>query len=140
MAKRRIFFALKRTHQDETLINLTPLIDVVFVVLVAFILIAPLLEVDNVDLAQATESSKNDISSKSKIIIHVREDNSIWINNRVVSDSELLPLLRQSKKEHPGFIPQLFHDQKATFGTYQKVKGAIEKAGFETMDVILKGH
>ena len=44
---------------EEPLINLTPLIDVVFVVLIAFMLIAPVLEIDKVDLAvSGTEKKK----------------------------------------------------------------------------------
>ena len=139
MRKRKIFGG-SRHALDESLINLTPLIDVVFVVLVAFILIAPLLEVDKIELAMATELSQKDISKKSKVVIYVREDNSVWVNNRVVTDVELLAVLRQAKKDYPGVPPQLFHDKKAFFGTYQKVKDATEKAGFLSLDVILQGH
>jgi biopolymer transport protein ExbD len=137
MARRR--FHAGRNTSEENLINLTPLIDVVFVVLIAFILVAPLLEVDHVDLAPATQSSQNEISKKSLVSIYVREDNSIWVNNRLVSDAELLSALREMNKKYPRFVPQLYHDNKATFGTFQKVKGALERAGFEKMDVILKG-
>lgn len=139
MSKRRIF-KVKRQTLDESLINLTPLIDVVFVVLIAFILIAPLVEVDNIELANSTESSESDLSKKSRISIYVREDNSIWLNNKLVTDVELISELKQMKTQYPGFTPQLFHDKKATFGTYQKVKGAAEKAGFQALDVILKGN
>lgn len=139
MSKRRRF-SFKKHTLDESFINLTPLIDVVFVVLIAFILIAPLLDVDNIELASSSDSSKADLSKKSKIAIFVRQDDSIWMNKRPVSDEELVPLLRQMKKENPGCIPQLYHDKKGTFGTYQKIKGASEKAGFQSLDVILKGN
>lgn len=139
MAKRRRF-SFKNHTLDESLINLTPLIDVVFVVLIAFILIAPLIDVDNIDLAASTESSKSDLSRKSKIAIYVRPDDSIWVNKRAVTDEELVPFLSRLKNENPGCTPQLYHDKKATFGTYQKIKGASERAGFQSLDVILKGN
>ena len=139
MPKRRRF-NIKKQALDESLINLTPLIDVVFVVLIAFILIAPMVEVDNIDLASSTESSQSDLSQKSRIAIYVREDDSIWLNSRPVTEAELISELRQMKSMYPEFSPQLFHDRKATFGTYQKVKGAAEKAGFQTLDVILRGN
>lgn len=138
--RRRNFFSSNNDDENESLINLTPLIDVVFVVLVAFILIAPLLEMDKIELANASESSQQEVSKKSKIMIYVREDDSIWVNNRLVTDIELLAILRQSKKDYPTFAPQLYHDKKACFGTYQKVKIASEKAGFSSLDLILKGH
>ena len=42
------------------------------------------------------------------------------------------------KKNHPREIPRVFQDKNATFGTYQTVKNAVEAAGFEEMDIILK--
>ena len=45
------------SDDEEPLINLTPLIDVVFVVLIMFIVIAPMLEVERVELASAGESA-----------------------------------------------------------------------------------
>ena len=77
---RKLFLKRKKTL-DESLINLTPLIDVVFVVLIAFIIIAPLLEIDRVELVKVKKKSSFLSSEKDKISIYVRKDNSIWINN-----------------------------------------------------------
>ena len=38
----------------------------------------------------------------------------------------------------PEARPQVFHDKKAEFGTYQAVKNAAEEAGFSHIDIILK--
>ena len=123
---------------DEGLINLTPLIDVVFVVLVTFILVAPLLEIEQVDLSPSTVITDKNLSNKTRICIYVREDNSIWVNKRNISLMDLTDYLKEMKGKFPMHIPQLYHDKAATFGTYQSVKGCMEKAGFSQMDVILK--
>lgn len=126
---------------DEGSVNLTPLIDVVFVVLIMFIIVAPMLEVDRIELAQAAQKEKQEfapIQESSPITLHVREDNSIWLNKICVSKEELLPLLKRAKQQNPGRIPQLFHDKKAQFGTYQTVKNSLEAAGFEQLDLILE--
>lgn len=44
----------KSSALEEPAVNLTPLIDVVFVILIGFIIIAPLLEIDRIDLAEAS--------------------------------------------------------------------------------------
>ncbi|MBU6149796.1 MAG: biopolymer transporter ExbD, partial [Verrucomicrobia bacterium] len=72
------------------------------------------------------------------IAIHVREDNSIWIRSKKITSEQLFPLLKQEKISKPSQTPQLFHDKKAQFGTYQAVKNAVEMAGFEQLDVILQ--
>lgn len=122
---------------EENLINLTPLIDVVFVVLIAFILIAPMLELDHVDLA--TSSNKSVASaSKSPISIYLKKDNSLWLDNRCLSEIELRKELLEKKNRYPEVIPQLFPDEKASFGSYQIAKDVLEECGFRQMDVILK--
>jgi len=122
---------------DENLINLTPLIDVVFVVLISFILIAPLLEVDHINLAQGSTKSDKNIEQTS-IILKVKEDNSILINNRLVTLLELKDILKEKKRLNPNQNPQLYHDKKATFGSYQSIKNLVELSGFEKLDVVLQ--
>lgn len=140
MRKNRLS-VLKSDSSEESPINLTPLIDVVFVVLIMFIIIAPMLELDRVQLASSTQRDTKEmavVQENSPVAIHVHEDNSIWLNNRIVSEKELLQLLKQAKQMYPQKTPQLFHDKKAQFGTYQTVKNAVEAAGFEQLDVILQ--
>lgn len=133
--------ALKDNSSDENHLNLTPLIDVVFVVLIMFIIIAPMLELDRVQLATAAHRDTKEmavVQENSPVAIHVHEDNSIWFLNRAVTEKELIRLLKEAKKAYPQKVPQLFHDKKAQFGTYQTVKNAVEIAGFEQLDVILQ--
>jgi biopolymer transport protein ExbD len=130
----------RSSSSEEPIVNLTPLIDVVFVILFTFIVVAPLLEVDEVQLAGAgSAKSKHTTPEKhSPVAIHVFGDDSIAYNQEKCSLSQLEMKLRGAKRKYPGVRPQLFHDKKATFGTYQGVKNAVESAGFSELDVILK--
>jgi biopolymer transport protein ExbD len=133
----------KRTvpaEHEEATINLTPLIDVVFVVLIIFILIAPMLELDRVELASAAATpNKHSANAESNTLtIHVHSDNTIWFHGKCVTAEQLTDLLKTARRQGNHRIPQLFQDKKACFGTYQNVKNAIEMAGFEQVDVILK--
>lgn len=131
----------RESHLEEATINLTPLIDVVFVVLIIFILIAPMLELDRVELAQAApgmHKERTEAPEKGEIMIHVHKDNTIWLNGRCVKEPELVSYLKEMHTMNPKKIPQLFHDKKAFFETYQIVKNAVEMAGFEQLDIILK--
>jgi biopolymer transport protein ExbD len=130
----------KKRFFEEPAVNLTPLIDVVFVILIMFILVAPLLELDRIELAKAPnkqESNKIETHENSPINIHVQENNLILLNKEQISINDLNVLLKKMKKNYPKSTPQLFHDKRAYFGTYQLVKNAVEEAGFERMDVIL---
>lgn len=122
---------------DEGLLNLTPLIDVVFVILVMFILIAPMIEIDRIQLAEGPHSEKQAQNHQKALTIHVLEDNTIMVNHIEVPTHELETAIKVMKDTYPNATPQLFQDKTAHFGTYQMVKNALEKSGFTTLDVIL---
>lgn len=137
---KRLFHSTYARSIEEPTVNLTPLIDVVFVILIMFIVVAPLLELDRVELANAaltTQDKSISVQETSPIAIHVRQDNSIKINGQLIPLDQLTDMLKNMKKRYPNDRPQLFHDKKAHFGTYQSVKNAAESAGFQQMDVIL---
>jgi len=132
-------FAGEPEAADEPIVNLTPLIDVVFVVLISFMLISPILEIDSVDLALGGIEKKKDSGlENAPLSILVKADNTIWIQGQKCSLLELEKLLLSQKKLYPGKTPQVIHDKNATFGTYQTVKNTLEKCGFDQMDIILK--
>lgn len=128
-------------HIEEPVINLTPLIDVVFVILIMFILIAPMLDVDHINLADGSAAPLEGsiaVQESSPISVHVFQDDSIRLNGQFVTIEELADRLRRARELYPDARPQIFHDRKAHFGIYQGIKNAAEEAGFQNMDIVLK--
>jgi biopolymer transport protein ExbD len=127
---------------DEPHINLTALIDVVFVVLITFMIIAPILDIDRVQLAQGPTKTEDHISPQSSdpFSITVRADNTIWVEQKPIALSDLSSWLKRQKATRPRAIPKLIHDSRASFGTYQAIKNTVEACGFEEMDVVLQPH
>ncbi len=136
--RRRIQFP--DSTDDAELINLTPLLDVLFLILVFFILIAPLLDFDRLELAPSTANKQEltPLNDTSPIKIYVQKDNSIWLGTHAVTLSDLSIALNQYYQSRPKDIPQLYQDQNASFGTYQKIKNLVETIGYEQLDVVLK--
>jgi biopolymer transport protein ExbD len=130
--------ARHRMQEDTPEVNLTPLIDVVFLILIMFIVIAPLLELDRVELADSKGGKEHTVHQESAVSVHVFSDNTIKFNNQLVNVFQLEELLKGAKLKHPTTRPQLYHDKRALFGTYQSVKNALEGAGYHEVDVILK--
>ena len=130
---------LQHTHYDDSgpEINITPLIDVVFVILIGFILIAPLLEMDRIALADAGSDAKEVEAKASPLQISVRRDNTIYLNTKEVSLEELRALLAYEKELHPQETPKLIQDKQAYFGTYQAVKNVLASVGYDELDIIL---
>lgn len=131
--------ALKLNHVEEPQVNLTPLIDVVFVILIMFILVAPILELDKVELADGGSNQDSiAVQEHSPIAIYVHGDNRITFNERFVIAEQLPDLLRQAKQRYPNAKLQLFHDRRGQFGVYQSIKNAAETAGFNQIDIVLR--
>lgn len=137
---RRRYSFTKTRYEEEAQINVTPLIDVVFVVLIMFIVIAPLVETDRIELAsyaKTAEHKTKQIEQNCPIIIHVHADNSIKVNGTMVNLAQLKETFKEQKLRQGQKVPQLFQDAKSNFGVFQKVKNALEEAGFEEVDVVL---
>jgi biopolymer transport protein ExbD len=133
-------FGKEQEGPEEPIVNLTPLIDVVFVVLISFMLISPMLEIESVDLATAGTERKKEFSSSdtAALSITVKADNTLWMQGQKCSIAELEKRLLAQKKVYPNKNPQVIHDKNASFGTYQMVKNTLEKCGFEQVDIVLK--
>ncbi len=127
------------THTDEADsggVNLTPLIDVVFVVLILFILVAPMLNIDKIELATGAPKENQAFNEKEGIWIEVFANNEIHINKQTINEDQLEAVLNALKKSTPD-TPKLFCDKNASFGTFQMVKAALEKTGYEELDIVL---
>ena len=134
---RRPLPSLEEELPDEPLVNLTPLIDVVFVVLISFMLIAPVLDVDSVLLAPGGSSGhKNSPSHPLAISIHA--DDTIWLQGKQIGLHDLEQFLILEKNRRPLETPQVIPDARSHFETYQRVKNALEASGFEQMDILLR--
>ena len=132
----------RRGGEEESVeINLTPLIDVVFVVLIVFIIVAPMLEIERLELSTGSQAETKKLISyqePSELKIEVREDNTIWVEKQCVRLQDLKGVLISKKVRSGNVIPQLFQDERSSFGTYNQVKNALEEAGYEEVDLILK--
>ncbi|MFY7842568.1 MAG: ExbD/TolR family protein [Rhabdochlamydiaceae bacterium] len=138
--KKRSSYSSSQDNVEEAAINLTPLIDVVFVVLIMFIIIAPMFEIDKIQLASASSVQEKTVKQPEdnhSISIYVYSDNTIWLNKNKIELSELRKALIEAKRRSPQKNPQIFHDKKAEFGTYQEIKNVIEECGFTEIDIIL---
>lgn len=133
MSRRRKYY-LEDT--EEPVINLMPLIDVVFVVLVMFIVIAPMINLDRIELAEGAATIKQN-QIEQTLQIQIRADNTYVLNHRPLGLKELNTLLIQAKKQYPNAIPQIMPDKKASFQAYENVRTAVKNAGFEQLDVNL---
>jgi len=109
-------------------INMTPLIDVMLVLLVIFIITAPLLASSiRLDLPRSDAASTGDIPST--ILLSVDRSGQAFLNDQPVSGSELAAQLARVAAADPDTELQLRADTTVPYGRVVEIMGVAQKAG-----------
>lgn len=126
-------------ENENVSVDLTPLIDIVFVILMAFMIAVPLLRLESISLASATkEQPALGKEQQTAIIIKVFADLSIQLNDQPVSLQNLQAQLAVLHQKYPHTIPLLLQDGDTPFRHYQRIKSTIESAGFRELHIALQ--
>ena len=117
-------------------INVTPLVDVMLVLLIIFMITAPMLSTGlEVDLP---ETKAGVLKKKAPLMIVLDEKGRIFIKDQAFSLEKLRPWLLQAKKT--GLIREinLKADRRCPYGLVAKVLAEIEAAGFTEIGLITR--
>ncbi|MDX2439645.1 MAG: protein TolR [Desulfobacterales bacterium] len=116
-------------------INVTPFVDVMLVLLIIFMVTAPMMmEGVNVSLPEAT--SKPLISEKKPLIVNIDSDNSIFINDFKVSVDglgEKLNKILDGSKDREVYLKA---DKDISYGLVVRVMSEIKGAGVEKLGMV----
>ena len=129
-----VFEGLKRNRKT---ISLTPLIDIVFLLLVFFMLTAHFVKDEALDIVLPQAESANVIDDEALEII-LDKTGHILINERYISPGELDEVLQSLLNKHDNKRVILRGDEIAQLGLTVKVMDAARKAGAESLDIITK--
>jgi biopolymer transport protein TolR len=118
-------------------INVTPMVDVMLVLLIIFMVSAPLLTVGvPLDLPQTQAKSLE--QDKTPLQLSVDIKGKIFINDTEVAMADLIPKLKAITDARGGFDERIFMraDKKADYGTVARVMGALSGAGFKRLALV----
>jgi biopolymer transport protein TolR len=116
-------------------INVTPLVDVMLVLLVIFMVTAPIIQQGvQVNLPQTKASAI--VGSEEPLIVTVAKDGKIYLNDNVVSLADLGTKLTAIKKLQSDKQVYLRADQDVRYGTVMKTIAEIKQAGIEKLGMV----
>ena len=126
----------KRRHRRNPVmseINVTPMVDVMLVLLIIFMVTAPLLTVGvPIDLPQ-TRASSLDQADKEPLAISVNTKGQIFLQNSEIKVEELVPKLQAITAARGGGPNERIYvrgDRNVDYGTMMKIMGRLSAAGF----------
>lgn len=116
-------------------INVTPLVDVMLVLLVIFMVTAPIIQQGvQVNLPQTKASAI--AGSEEPLIVTVAKDGKIYLNDNVVSLPDLGTKLTAIRKLQSDKQVYLRADQDVRYGTVIKTIAEIKQAGIEKLGMV----
>src|SRR5262245_53096006 len=119
-------------------INVTPLVDVVLVLLIIFMVMAPYMQQGpgpEVDLP-ATAKPPNQSEDPARIQVTIDERGDLWIDDKHVMTEQFGDALRAAAGALPNAKVVLRGDARLHFGEVRRTMLAIEEAGFRGMGLI----
>ena len=118
-------------------INVTPMVDVMLVLLIIFMVSAPLLTVGvPLDLPQTQAKSLE--QDKTPLQLSVDVKGKVFINDTEVAMTDLIPKLKAITDARGGMDERIFvrGDKKVDYGTVMKVMGRLSQAGFRRVALV----
>jgi biopolymer transport protein TolR len=118
-------------------INVTPMVDVMLVLLIIFMVSAPLLTVGvPIDLPQSQATSLD--QDKEPLTLSVNEKGQVFLQESEVPISELVPKLKAIAEARGGTEARIYvrGDKKVDYGTVMRVMGRLSGAGFHRVALV----
>ena len=118
-------------------INVTPMVDVMLVLLIIFMVSAPLLTVGvPLDLPQTQAKSLD--QDKNPLTLSVNVKGQVYLNDTEIGLDELVTKLKAITETRGGVDERIFvrGDKKVDYGTVMKVMGRLSAAGFRRVALV----
>ena len=131
----------KRRHRRSPVmaeINVTPMVDVMLVLLIIFMISAPLLTVGvPIDLPQ-TQAASLDQADKEPLAVSVTTNGQVFLQNTEIKLEELAPKLKAITAARGGNEERIYvrGDKTVDYGTMMKVMGRLSAAGFRKVALV----
>jgi biopolymer transport protein TolR len=130
----------RRRHRRKPVmseINVTPFVDVILVLLIIFMVSAPLLTVGvPIDLPQTQAKSLD--QDREPLTVSVNTQGQVFLQNSEIKVDELVPKLQAITQARGGTDERIYvrGDRKVDYGTVMRVMGRLSQAGFRRVALV----
>lgn len=126
-----------RRHRPMGEINVTPFVDVMLVLLIVFMVTAPLLTVGvEVDLPKTKAGQIN--ADAAPLVVSIKPDGVLYLQETEVESDKLVPRLRAISEANPDVRIFVRGDAAVAYGEVLGVMGRIQAAGFERVALVAR--
>ena len=123
-------------NRVQSAINVTPLVDVVLVLLIIFMVIVPQLHSGSSVRLPTTDRPPKKPENGRQILVALEQDGSIWLDRDRVELERFPATLREAAETRPDWQVVIQGDARLTFGQVKQAMLAVEAAGFSDVGLI----
>ena len=123
-----------RTQSSLAEINITPLVDVVLVLLIIFMISAPVLQ-SGIEVAVPKTRTVKEITEQ-RLVLTIDRSQQIFLGDRPVNIHELAQKLRRRGADPARQVIYLRADERVPFGAFASVMDAVKQAGITNISIV----
>ncbi len=123
-----------RTRSSLADINITPLVDVVLVLLIIFMLTAPILQ-SGIDVAVPKTKTVKEITEE-RLVISIDRQQRVFLGNDPVNINEIGDKLRRKVRDPQNQSIFVRADENVPFGAFATVMDAVKQAGITNVSIV----
>lgn len=124
----RDFLTAANTDTEESSVDITPMLDVVFIMLIFFIVTATFIKEAGIDVDKP-EAATAVVQEKASILIAIDAKDQVWINRRQVDVRSVRSIIERLHAENPKGTVVIQADRESRNDTLVRVMDASRRAG-----------
>ena len=124
----RDFFSAVNQENDESTVDITPMLDVVFIMLIFFIVTATFIKEAGIDVDKP-EAATAVVQEKASILVAIDANDQVWINRRQVDLRSVRSIIERLHAENPKGTVVIQADRDSRNEILVKVMDASRRAG-----------
>ena len=123
-----------RTQTSLSEINITPLVDVVLVLLIIFMVTAPVLQ-SGIEVSVPKTKTVREIAQE-RVVVSINSKQEVFLGNDPVNINELGDKLRQKIRDPRGQSIYVRADENVPFGVFATVMDAVKATGITNVSIV----
>ena len=123
-----------RTQGSLSDINITPLVDVVLVLLIIFMVTAPILQ-SGIEVAIPHTKTVKEITEE-RLVITIDREQRVFLNNDPININQIGPQLHQKIRDPEGQSIFVRADENVPFGAFATVMDAVKQSGITNVSIV----